>query len=94
MNLFNLTWIVRGERIDHANPDSADSGVLFEKQFTDRESAVTVYQHGERKFSGNPMWRWSLTRVISNPFEVEYALQDIDMLARDFSDEVNREANQ
>lgn len=92
MKLFNQTWIVRGERIDHANPDSADSGVLFEMQFTDRESAVTVYQHGERKFSGNPMWRWSLTRMISN--EVEYALHDIDTLARDFSDEVNREANQ
>ena len=91
MKLFNQTWIVRGERIDHANPDSADSGVLFEMQFTDRESAVTVYQHGERKFSGNPMWRWSLTRMISN--EVEYALHDIDTLARDFSDEVNHEHN-
>lgn len=91
MKLFNQTWIVRGERIDHANPDSADSGVLFEMQFTNRESAVTVYQHGERKFSGNPMWRWSLTRMISN--EVEYALHDIDTLARDFSDEVNHEHN-
>ena len=92
MKLFNQTWFVRGERIDPNDPDSADSGVLFEMQFTDRESAVTVYQHGERKFSGNPMWRWSLTRMISN--EVEYALHDIDTLARDFSDEVNHEANQ
>ena len=91
MKLFNQTWIVRGERIDHANPDSADSGVLFEMQFTNREIAVLVYQHGERKFSGNPMWRWSLIPVFSN--EVEHALHDIDTLARDFSDEVNHEHN-
>lgn len=92
MKTFNQTWLVRGERFDHYDPDSADCGVLFEMTFTDRESAVAVYQYGEKKFHGNPAWRWSLTPMISN--ENEYALHDIDMLARDFSNEVNHEINQ
>jgi hypothetical protein len=92
MNRFqNQSWIVRGERLNPCDyrDNDPDVGVMFEMEFNNREHAAQVLAHGEKTFAGNPCWRWSMSFILNN--DIEYAIEDINSLAREFSNEANKD---